>query len=59
VKILFSTYSSIGPVMETATILVDMPVLPVDQPIADNTVQMGSKIDVIATLSTTIDLERR
>lgn len=57
------TCSSIGPAVETAVTLVDVPVLRVDQPMADKAVQMGCKIGVVATLSTTLeptsDLVRR
>lgn len=57
------TCSSIGPAVETAATLVDVPVLRVDQPMADKAVQMGAKIGVVATLSTTLepttDLVRR
>ncbi len=57
------TCSSIGPAVETAATLVDVPVLRVDQPMADKAVQMGTKIGVIATLPTTLeptsDLVRR
>ena len=57
------TCSSIGPAVETAATLVKVPVLRVDQPMADKAVQMGSKIGVVATLSTTLeptsDLVRR
>jgi len=50
------TCSSIGPAVEIAARLVDVPVLRVDQPLADKAVQMGSKIGVVATLSTTLEL---
>lgn len=57
------TCSSIGPAVETAATLVKVPVLRVDQPMADKAVQMGRKIGVVATLSTTLeptsDLVRR
>jgi Asp/Glu/hydantoin racemase len=57
------TCSSIGPAVETAATLVNVPVLRVDQPMADKAVQMGAKIGVVATLSTTLeptsDLVRR
>jgi Asp/Glu/hydantoin racemase len=57
------TCSSIGPAVETAATLVNVPVLRVDQPMADKAVQMGNKIGVVATLSTTLeptsDLVRR
>ncbi|WP_297088052.1 aspartate/glutamate racemase family protein [uncultured Draconibacterium sp.] len=49
------TCSSIGAAVETATTLVDVPVLRVDQPMADKAVQMGKKIGVVATLPTTLE----
>jgi Asp/Glu/hydantoin racemase len=57
------TCSSIGPAVEIAASLQDIPVLRVDQPMADKAVAIGKKIGVIATLSTTLeptsDLVRR
>ncbi len=57
------TCSSIGPAVETAATLTGVPVLRVDQPMADKAVQMGKRIGVVATLSTTLnptsDLVRR
>lgn len=57
------TCSSIGSAVETAATLTKVPVLRVDQPMADLAVQMGLKIGVVATLSTTLeptsDLVRR
>ncbi|MEJ8842938.1 aspartate/glutamate racemase family protein [Lacibacter sp. H375] len=57
------TCSSIGPAVETATTLTGVPVLRVDQPMADKAVATGKKIGVVATLSTTLnptsDLVRR
>ncbi|MGC4102835.1 aspartate/glutamate racemase family protein [Ferruginibacter sp.] len=57
------TCSSIGPAVEAAAALTGVPVLRVDQPMADKAVQTGKKIGVIATLSTTLeptsDLVRR
>jgi Asp/Glu/hydantoin racemase len=57
------TCSSIGAAVETASTLTDVPVLRVDQPMADIAVQTGKRIGVIATLSTTLeptsDLVRR
>ena len=57
------TCSSIGPAVETAALLTGVPVLRVDQPMADKAVQSGKRIGVIATLSTTLeptsDLVRR
>jgi Asp/Glu/hydantoin racemase len=57
------TCSSIGPAVETAATLTGVPVLRVDQPMADKAIQIGKRIGVIATLSTTLeptsDLVRR
>ncbi len=49
------TCSSIGRAVETAATLVNVPVLRVDQPMAAMAVEKGSRIGVIATLSTTLD----
>jgi len=49
------TCSSIGRAVETAAGLVTVPVLRVDQPMADRAVEMGRKIGVIATLPTTLE----
>jgi Asp/Glu/hydantoin racemase len=48
------TCSSIGAAVEASAALTKVPVLRVDQPMADAAVQMGSKIGVIATLPTTL-----
>ena len=48
------TCSSIGPAVEAARPFVNVPVLRIDQPMADQAVQTGQKIGVIATLSTTL-----
>lgn len=48
------TCSSIGAAVETAATLSKVPVLRVDQPMADKAVQIGNKIGVIATLPTTL-----
>ncbi|MEY4433802.1 MAG: hypothetical protein RLZZ44_1936 [Bacteroidota bacterium] len=57
------TCSSIGSAVETAASITQVPVLRVDQPMADQAVQTGTKIGVVATLSTTLepttDLVRR
>jgi Asp/Glu/hydantoin racemase len=57
------TCSSIGPAVETAAATTKVPVLRVDQPMADLAVQTGRRIGVIATLPTTMhptaDLVRR
>jgi Asp/Glu/hydantoin racemase len=49
------TCSSIGRAVETAASLSAVPVLRVDQPMADQAVQTGAKIGVIATLPTTLE----
>jgi Asp/Glu/hydantoin racemase len=48
------TCSSIGPAVEVAAKMVDIPVLRVDQPMADEAVRMGARIGVAATLPTTL-----
>ena len=48
------TCSSIGSAVEAAAELTGVPVLRVDQPMADLAVQTGKKIGVIATLPTTL-----
>ena len=48
------TCSSIGEAVETAASLTKVPVLRVDQPMADKAVQTGNRIGVIATLPTTL-----
>jgi Asp/Glu/hydantoin racemase len=48
------TCSSIGPAVEAAAKLIGVPVLRVDQPMADKAVQTGKRIGVIATLRTTL-----
>ncbi|MGH8024322.1 MAG: aspartate/glutamate racemase family protein [Limisphaerales bacterium] len=57
------TCSSIGPAAEAAAKLIAVPVLRVDQPMADQAVRMGRRVGVIATLQTTLepttDLVRR
>ena len=49
------TCSSIGRAVEVAAAQAKVPVLRVDQPMADQAVQMGRKIGVIATLPTTLE----
>ena len=57
------TCSSIGPAVEASAPFSAVPVLRVDQPMADRAVRTGRRIGVIATLSTTLnptsDLVRR
>jgi Asp/Glu/hydantoin racemase len=49
------TCSSIGPAVEAGAKLIGVPVLRVDQPMADQAVATGRKIGVIATLRTTLE----
>jgi Asp/Glu/hydantoin racemase len=49
------TCSSIGPAVEAAAKLIGVPVLRVDQPMADKAVAAGKRIGVIATLRTTLE----
>ncbi len=49
------TCSSIGAAVETAATLAGVPVLRVDQPMADHAVTTARRIGVIATLSTTLE----
>ncbi len=49
------TCSSIGPAVEAGAKLTGVPVLRVDQPMADKAVGLGRRIGVIATLRTTLE----
>jgi Asp/Glu/hydantoin racemase len=49
------TCSSIGPAVDSAAPMLDVPVLRVDQPMADRAVASGRRVGVIATLSTTLE----
>lgn len=49
------TCSSIGPAVEAAAKLIGVPVLRVDQPMADKAAAAGKRIGVIATLRTTLE----
>jgi Asp/Glu/hydantoin racemase len=49
------TCSSIGPAVEAGAKLIGVPVLRVDQPMADRAVATGRRIGVIATLRTTLE----
>jgi Asp/Glu/hydantoin racemase len=57
------TCSSVGPAVDMAAALHDRPVLRVDRPMAEKAVATGTRIGVLATLSTTLaptaDLVRR
>ena len=48
------TCSSIGPAVDAARASVGVPVLRIDEPMADEAVRLGSRIGVLATLSTTL-----
>jgi Asp/Glu/hydantoin racemase len=62
-NLILVTCSSIGAAVEAAAAVSHVPVLRVDQPMADRAVALGRRIGVIATLSTTLeptaDLVRR
>jgi Asp/Glu/hydantoin racemase len=49
------TCSSIGPAVEAGAKLMGVPVLRVDQPMADKAVTTGKRIGVVATLRTTLE----
>lgn len=49
------TCSSIGPAVEAAAKLIGVPVLRVDQPMADKAATTGKRVGVIATLRTTLE----
>ncbi len=57
------TCSSIGAAVEAAAVFTSVPVLRVDQPLADKAIEAGKRIGVVATLATTLeptsDLVRR
>lgn len=50
-----ATCSSIGPAVETAAALVDIPVHRIDRPMAEEAVARGTRIGVAATLATTLE----
>ncbi len=49
------TCSSVGPAVEAARPFVRIPVLRVDEPMADEAVRIGSRVGAIATLQTTLE----
>lgn len=49
------TCSSIGPAVDASRGFLDVPVLRIDEPMADEAVRLGSRIGVVATLSTTLE----
>ena len=48
------TCSSISPCAETARLMVNIPVLKVDEPMADKAISLGARIGVVATAPTTL-----
>jgi Asp/Glu/hydantoin racemase len=50
-----ATCSSIGPAVEIASRLVDVPVLRIDQPMASAAVESGRRIGVLATVASTLN----
>lgn len=53
--IILVTCSSIGPAVDAAAALIGVPVVRVDQPMADRAVATGRRVGVIATLPTTLE----
>jgi Asp/Glu/hydantoin racemase len=49
------TCSSIGPAVDASRSFVDVPVLRIDEPMADASVRLGERIGVVATLATTLE----
>jgi Asp/Glu/hydantoin racemase len=49
------TCSSIGPAVEASRGFVDVPVLRIDEPMADEAVRLGTRVGVVATLSSTLE----
>lgn len=49
------TCSSIGPAVDASHAFVDVPVLRIDEPMADEAVRLGTRIGVVATLATTLE----
>lgn len=49
------TCSSIGPAVDASAGFLDVPVLRIDEAMADEAIRIGSRIGVVATLSTTLE----
>jgi len=49
------TCSSIGPAVDASRGFVDVPVLRIDEPMADEAVRLGARVAVVATLSSTLE----
>lgn len=54
VDLIFSACSSLGPSMDVARKLVNVPIVKIDDPMTQKAVEMGSKIGVMATVPTTL-----
>jgi Asp/Glu/hydantoin racemase len=48
------TCSSISPCADTARLMVDIPVLKIDEPMVDQAIALGERIGVVATVPTTL-----
>ena len=48
------TCSSVGPAVDVARLVVNIPVLKIDEPMAEEAVRRGTRIAVLATLATTL-----
>ncbi len=57
--VIFSQCSSVGDVAEEATKWVDVPVIRIDTPMAEEACRAGPRVGVLATLTTTLDPTRR
>jgi glutamate racemase len=49
------TCSSVGPAVDASRAFVDVPVMRIDEPMADEAVRLGSRVGVLATLPTTLE----
>jgi Asp/Glu/hydantoin racemase len=54
VDVIFSACSSLGPTLDTARRMVDIPIVKVDDPMTQKAVEGGSIIGVMATVPTTL-----
>lgn len=54
VDLIFSACSSLGPSMDVARKLVDIPIIKIDDPMTKKAVELGSKIGLMATVPTTL-----
>lgn len=54
VDVIFNTCSSMGPAIDVARELVDIPVLKIDEAMAEKAAEQGTKVGVLATSATTL-----